>query len=357
MKILIIKPSSLGDIINTVPLVSDIKKLFPDSHITWLVNSNLSSLIPIIEGVDDIILFNRSMWKKRKSFFSFISEVSLFIKTLRKTEFDAVLDVQGLFRSSLFSLLSRSQIKAGFDNAREFASFAYNKIIKVKNKKLHAVEQNKFILKALSDNIDDRVKFQFAVTNDIKLKVDEILKNKGVGADFCIFAPDARWVSKKWPLNYFIELSKLLIDSLQIDVVIVGDTFTQREWQNAQIDNRCHLLAGVTNLPELVELMSRASFSVTNDSGPMHIAVAVNTFVFALIGPTSPEKTGPYKNSHIIDSDISCSPCFKKICPITDVSSPGQCMQDITVSRVFELIINNKNEWLEKFYHEGKEEK
>ncbi len=344
MKILIIKPSSLGDIINTSPLVSDIKRLFPDSHITWLVNSNLSSLISIIEGVDDIIIFNRSMWKKRKSFFSFISEVSVFIKSLRKTEFDVVLDVQGLFRSSLFSLLSRSQIKAGFDNAREFASFAYNKIIKVKNKKLHAVEQNRFILKALSDNIDDQVKFQFAVTNDIKLKVDEILKTKGIRADFCIFAPDARWGSKKWPLNYFIELSKLLIDSLQLDVVIVGDTLTQRDWQNAQIDNRCHLLAGLTNLPELVDLMSRASFSVTNDSGPMHIAVAVNTFVFALIGPTSPEKTGPYRNSYIIESDISCSPCFKKICPITDESNPGKCMQEITVDNVFSKIMENYKE-------------
>jgi len=104
------------------------------------------------------------------------------------------------------------------------------------------------------------------------------------------------------------------------------------------LDEHCHLLAGNTNLIELVELIGRASFAVTNDSGPMHMAVAVNTFVFALIGPTSPEKTGPYRNKDLIQSELSCSPCFKKRCPVINELDSGKCMYELTVEQVFNKI-------------------
>ena len=92
-------------------------------------------------------------------------------------------------------------------------------------------------------------------------------------------------------------------------------------------------------MPELVELMSKASFAVTNDSAPMQIAVALNCFVYALIGPTNPSKTGPLRNAKIIHTNLSCMPCLKKECPDSNLLNSRKCMENITVDMVYKEIL------------------
>jgi lipopolysaccharide heptosyltransferase I len=345
MNLLLIKPSSLGDLIHAIPVVLAIKNIHPNCKITWLVNATFAPLVHLVPGVDEVLIFDRGAWKEKRNFFQNLKKMGTLIHTLRARKFDTVLDLQGLFRSGLLAFLTGAPKRLGLDTAREGSRFFYTEIVNTVGK-THALDKNMSTLTALFPKSLPQVHFKLCIPEEIHNKVSTLLKELHCPEPFCVLAPGARWLSKKWPSDHFFTLAKKIHTELKKTVILIGDPSDQEEWaSHLQGQNPVpgiFSLLGKTTLIEVTEIIRRAEFLICNDSGPMHLAVALGTKVFALMGPTAPSKTGPYRNAEVIRLDLQCSPCLERICPRTD--KPQECLKEISPEQVLaSLSLNIKD--------------
>ena len=201
MKVLVIKPSSLGDIIHTLPAVRLIKKNYPDSHISWLIFDQFKQLADLFADVDELIVFKRYKWLTFRN----LPEVLTFVWKLNRKYFDYVLDFQGLLRSGLFTFFANSPMKIGFSNAREFSSLFYRLKVTPPASAKHAVEKNiSLVNKAFNFN-DGYSSPRINLDRGLKNKVQGLLTKFQISDnEFRIaVAPVARWPSKTWPSFFF----------------------------------------------------------------------------------------------------------------------------------------------------------
>lgn len=302
MRILIIKPSSLGDVVHALPTVNLIRKRFPDAHISWLINNALTSLLSHCPIINEVISFPRHQYAK----------LPALMGRLRQSRFDVVIDLQGLLRSGLMTWLTRAPRRIGLSDAREGARFFYNEIIDVPS--AHAVDRYLHAARHLGC---DPTPIEFP------LGVSAQIKSEGLIA----VNPSARWPTKLWGADKFAELVRRLPRER---VVLTGSRAEQEKV--GQIAQGSRNLAGQTDLFQLAELYRRCAVVITNDSGPMHVAAAVGTPVVAIFGPTDPALTGPYGKQHVVlRAGIPCSPCLNDHCTHTPRM---ECMTLVTVEQV-----------------------
>ncbi|MBI5026995.1 MAG: lipopolysaccharide heptosyltransferase I [Nitrospirae bacterium] len=344
-RILIIKPSSLGDIIHSLPFLKAIRDSFPEACIEWVVSKKLKGILEGHPLINNLIIFNKDEWGQFKDISKTVGEMFAVIKELRAKSFDLVIDLQGLLRSGIISFFASAPVKIGFEEAREGSRLFYNKRISV-NGSLHAVDKYleiaKAILKEHRIQNTEKVEFPLYIDRTAKESVKKLLSETSTYSggrlkekEYVVIVPSARWQTKRWPAEYF----GALIAGLPIPSVITGGNADKEIAQKVVDSSKGNGidLSGRTNLKELIALIAGAKAVVSNDSGPMHIAAALNIPVVALFGPTDPEKTGPYGWNRpgaygltVLRSSLNCSPCFKKTCkePI--------CMSAIPVKTVFE---------------------
>ena len=308
MRILIIKPSSLGVVVHALPTVSLIRRKFPEAHITWLINDSLASLLQHCPVIDELLLFERQRFRSPWQLPRFAG----FLTTLRGKRFDMVVDLQGLLRSGLMSWGTRAPRRIGLSDAREGARFFYNEIVQVPRS--HAVER--YLCAARHLGCDPTpIEFPLGISSQVKCE-------GLIGVN-----PSARWATKLWGSDKFAEL----VRSLPRERVVFTGSAGERE-EIGKIAPGCRNFAGKTDLFQLAELYRRCSVVITNDSGPMHVAAAVGTPVVGIFGPTDPALTGPYGKGHVIfRADIPCSPCLKDYCTNR---VHMECMRLVTVDQV-----------------------
>ncbi len=272
MKILIVKPSSLGDVIHALPTVQRIRRQFPSAHISWLVNDSLSSLLRRCPVIDERIEFHRQ---------EMASWLPLLAR-LRREHFDLVVDLQGLLRSGLMTLATCAARRLGLSDAREGARWFYTEIVPVHP--AHAVDRYLQVACRLGC-LDSPVEFPLGLSP----------VPRGYSA-FIAINPLARWESKIWGDDNF----SALLDRLPAERVVLIGARSERD-RIAQINrDRARNLAGELDLFELAELYRQCAVVISNDTGPMHLAAAVGTPVIALFGPTNPALVGPYGPGHIV---------------------------------------------------------
>ncbi len=355
MKILIIKPSSLGDVIHSLPFLKAIKNTFHDADIEWVISKNLKEILEGNPLINRLIVFDKDSWTKIGNLSKTVKEAIGLINILKSGHYDMVVDLQGLLRSGLITFFTSSPLKVGFKNAREGSSIFYNKKISV-NGSLHAVDRYLEIAKAIRQGLgvslrpmggqstthggSDKAEFPLYVDKTATENIKKLLgglKEK----EYVVVIPSARWETKRWsPENFGTLISKVsvpcIVTGSRADEQVVKEVM---RFSNGKGTNFC----GKTDLKELTALIAGAKAVVSNDSGPMHIAAALGALVIALFGPTDPYKTGPYgwseiraeqekKNLRVIRASISCSPCFKKKC------KDPLCMRGISVDTVLEEI-------------------
>ena len=301
MRILIIKPSSLGDVVQALPTVNLIRRRFPDAHISWLINAELSALLKKCPVIDDRIEF------QRRNSGSWLP----LLRRLRRERFDLVVDLQGLLRSGLFAFATGAARRIGLCDAREGARLFHTEVVKVP--RAHAVERYLLAARHLGC-ADGPIEFPLGLPNAPR-------------ENWIAINPSARWKTKLWGVENF----RALVNRLPAERVVFTGSAVEADWINRLADGR-RSVAGKTDLFELCELYRRCAVVITNDSGPMHVAAAVGTPVVALFGPTDPALTGPHGKQHVIlRSGISCSPCLKPYC----THKPEfECMTLITVEQV-----------------------
>jgi heptosyltransferase-1 len=322
-KILIIKPSSLGDVVHSFPFLNAVRTRFPKTEIHWVIAKGLEGLLEGHPMINRLWIINKDTWKKIKNLKGTINEFKVLFRELKKERFDLIIDLQGLLRSGIITSATGAPVRIGFSEAREGSRVFYTDKIKG-GKDIHAVDRYLKIAAFLGCDTSD-VCFPFPLykqSSPITLPSFE---------DYAVLVPGARWKTKRWSPDNFGELSS----RLPLNSVIVGN---KKESDIANIivsrsDGKSISLAGKTDLKELIEIMRGAKFVVSNDSGPMHIAAALGIPVFAIFGPTNPLRTGPYGKGHtIIKEDISCAPCFKRTC------SDIKCMNNLSVNKVYKII-------------------
>lgn len=338
MKILILKPSSLGDVVQALPVLRLLKRHFNDAEIFWWIDSNLA---PLLEGDPDltgIVRFERRRWAAPRHW----PEMLRSVQWMRAQHFDLVIDLQSLLRSGAFAWLANGKLLIGLDDSREGARGFYDIAIRRKNFHTHAVDWYLAVLPQLGVPVHDH--FQWLperphIAAEVRDKwLTENSKFKIQNSKLILLQPGARWPNKRWPAEFFAELVRLLTRQLaDARFVILGgeDDNPLGEIIGRIEPERCLNLCGRTALPEMVEWIRLCDLMVTNDTGPMHVAAALGKPLVALFGPTEPRRTGPYgRLPDVLRLDLPCSPCFKPRCAWVN---PNECLKALAPAAVFEF--------------------
>lgn len=315
MKLLVIKPSSLGDILHAYPAVALLIRQFPGVEITWVVNENLKGMVELFPGLAKILPF------PRKS----LGRLPAFLKELRTETYDAVLDFQGLLRSGLIARAARTTSPArryGFAAAREGAPLFYTHKVKIPPEIIHAADKNLF-LAATFANVPFSTPGEFPELAIPKEAMQQARAMLGTSSERPVLAVGfaSRWSSKDWPIPFFADVLRNLASQLPtVKIWLLGSAEDRQKGNSlaalAGLGADVVNLAGKTSLLELTALLKASNALLTIDSGPMHIAAALNVPCVALFGATSPEKTGPYGTfHHVIVSKCRHAPCFQRQCP------------------------------------------
>jgi heptosyltransferase-1 len=314
-----------------MPSLSAIRKKYPNIWIGWVVDERCAGILEGNQYIDEIIVFDR-----RKVSLSYISQ---FKKYLRTKNIDVSIDFHGLFKSAALVWLAGAKFKiasASTNGMREF-SWLLSKQIKPNYQSDHCVARHLKAVEYLGCETS-KVEYNINVSDAQKESLNKKLVDKGIDMSkpiVCIF-PGGGWVSRRWFSERFAQVSDKLTVDLCIQVVLIGgkEGGVSEKGINeeiiAQAKHKIFDLTGELTLKELAALLQISKLFVGNEAGPMHLAVAVDMPIVAIIGPTDPKRTGPYAGSKIkiIQHQVSCQPCRNRNC------SKRTCMDLITVDEV-----------------------
>lgn len=307
-RILIIKPSSLGDIVHALPTLSALKAQFPRASISWLVKREWADLLKRAEHL-------YRAWPVGGGLYGWLVEA----RALRAARFDLVIDLQGLLRSGIMAWLAGAPVRIGFANAREGSPRFYTDRVDVPDPDIHAIDRYFLVAKALGATVPSQPIYALRSSVADHDRVARLREAKGLSGDrpWIAMAVSARWPTKRWPAAFFAEAADRIHQERLARVALIGgpeDREVAEQVMGAMKTEAADLVGGCS-VGLLPALLQTAGLLVSNDSGPMHVAAAVGTPVVALFGPTSPARTGPYGREHLVlRNPVPCSPCFSKRC-------------------------------------------
>ncbi len=331
--------SAIGDVIHTLPALNALRTHYPNAQITWLVEEAAADIVMGHPALDRVILSRRKHWVrqlKSRHWKAGLKGLYGFIKTLRDTRYDMVIDFQTLLKSAAMVLLSKGKRKIGFAKGMQHAEGShlfYNEHIPAIDMEVHALKRGLLFLEAMGVPAPDVV-YNLPIQHQERILISRILAQKGItGARklFCI-NPQATWETKLWDNAKFAELADELSKTCGADIVFTGGPQDSRaiETIRSKMKEPSVNLAGKTTLKTLAALYQCSDLLVTTDTGPMHLAAALNTLVVAIFGATAPWRTGPFGDTcMVVRSNVACSPCFKRTCPKT--RNAEECMNTISV--------------------------
>lgn len=323
-RICIIKPSALGDVVQTLPILAALRQRFPLAHITWVVNSAYASLIRPISLIDEIIEFPRQHYK---SLGLDAARRSLgFLSLLHRQRFDLAIDLQGLLRSGLMTFATGARTRIGLATAREGARFCYNRIVDDRPLEQGAVDRYWKLAEAIGVGAMPKQSPLELSAAERRWAADAI---SGLPRPIVAINAGSRWATKRWPAEHFA--ATINQQTSTGSVILVGGP--GEEAIAAQVAAACRLptrdFAGKTSLRELAALLEQADVVLTNDSGPMHLAAAVGTPTVAIFTCTSPLRAGPFGfGHHIAQTNVPCRASYIKTCDRMD------CMKELLPPRV-----------------------
>ncbi len=346
-RVLIIKPSSLGDVLHAFPAVWMLADNLKNPQIDWMVHPAFKELLEYHPAVNRTIIFQR---KELGSFKKFTPAFTKLLKEIRRTKYDLVIDLQGLIRSAFFAKTARCRHIAGFDAPKEkISKLFYSHKFTVPPEYKHAIERNCSLVSQLLDIPMAPQVRTLPVIGKFAGSAKKLLDKAGIKPDRqCIgIVPGARWESKCWPPGFYAEvINKTAKANPETSFIILGSPQFEEAGKkvnsltsNAQVAN----LTGKTGIGELVELVRRCGGIVCNDSGPMHIAAMLKIPVFAMIGPTNPERTGPYgPEHHVFLPDLGCIKCLKRYCPKETIECHSRISPDEVVNKITSTLGKSK---------------
>ncbi|MDD5558501.1 glycosyltransferase family 9 protein [Candidatus Methylomirabilis sp.] len=347
-RILIIKPSSIGDVVNALPFLSSLRRRYPDRYIAWLVEEEAAELLLGHPLLDRVIVSGRRRWGRevrtpfRES--KMLREIAALIAELRQGRYDLIIDLQGLLKSALMVVCAGARFRVGLAGAREGSERVLTHVVPLPPGPLHAVDRYLEAARFLGADPLSKA-FVFPSRPDDGARAEALLAEAEVKPNALVVAlnPQARWRTKLWEEERFARVGELLARQYGARILVIGSSsdLPLARRLASQMDPAPFVAAGRTDLKVLIALLRRIDLLVTVDSGPMHVAAALGTPLVALFGPTDPRLIGPYRGDLsagqaggvVLRVPLPCSPCSKRRCQI---EADRLCMRSISVEEVAE---------------------
>ena len=360
-KILLIKLSAVGDVVHTIPVLNKLRRRYPNAQLDWLVTPGIAELLQHHPAINSVIPFTRKVGAAPFGVSGLVAlaDYARLATKLRAARYDLVVDMHGQLRTALLALATGAPARVGFDRpraevwqasersfpeqtrkhawqgAREGSWLAYTHTIPVPTLEMHAVDRylNVGPLLGLDDGPAD---FSFPIPQEANGRIEALLDYYEIAkAKIVVMAPGTIWETKQWRREAFAEVGRHFLQT-GFAVTLIGS-----ERERAVCNEVAALapgvvnLAGETTLSELAALIRRATICVTNDSGPMHLAVALGRPVVSIFGPTDPLWIGPYRrDAAVLQAKLPCVPCYLR--QLSRCPHGHACMHDVAASAVIE---------------------
>jgi heptosyltransferase I len=331
-RIAIIKPSALGDIVHSLPVLTALRRRFPDAHISWIINRSYEPLLQGHPHLDETLPFDRRIlragwWRGTRTALAFVGD-------LRRRRFDLVLDLQGLFRSGVMAAMTGARCRVGLRSAREGAPLFYSHTVGVpKIGMKHAVDRYWEIAAALGIG-DGPKEFHIPIADSARRWAEATLR--GLPRPWLMLGVGSRWVTKRWLPEHYAALVRQAQAPFGGTAILVGgggDEARLAEEVRAGLTGPALNLSGRTTMPQLVAVLARADVMVANDTGPLHLAAALGRPVVAPYTCTKVRLTGPYQSpATAVESRVWCQGSYLKRCPRME------CMAELTPDRLWPVL-------------------
>lgn len=330
-RICVIKPSALGDVVQSLPVLHLLRQRFPDSHIAWVINRELTDLVSGHSCLNEIIPFDR-----RGGFADWFH----LLRRLRESRFDFVLDLQGLLRTGAMCLATAAPLRVGLQTAREGSRWTYHHALHDSGVQVPAHRRawrlaDELGLAELIPHTEISIpESEQAWAADLRTRITGPL---------LIISPGTRWQTKQWPVRHFADVARQALRHLGMSVFVVGGRgevalaqelvdIVKRVAPRGEIRN----LAGQTSIKRLAALMQQADLVLSNDSGPMHLAAGLGTPVVGVFTCTSPVRSGPPGTQHqLVATELPCAASYCKRCPQGGAGHLA-CFEELTPDRVWQ---------------------
>ena len=327
MRILIVNVNWIGDVLFSTLLIRSIKKNFPDAYLVTLASKNGAQLLKNNPYLDDIIEFDPF---KERGFNSFDG---VLIKKIKNYNFTHSLHLHRSISRRLYSYLGGIKNRIGYNE--KLKSFLLTKALSSKRDRVHRALYY-FNVGGSIGVVDDGGGLD-VFTKDRELnEIRDILAAYKVD-QFCLIHIGANWEAKRWPLDYYVELINGIAIKHGLKIVLTG---TERDIQDADYiiahsNSKIVSLVGKTSLRELISLIDLSKVSITVDSAPLHIAVALGRPLIGIFGPTDDNITGPFRpkaKTIILKENVDCLiPCYEDNCPYE-----YKCMKNVKPQSVLD---------------------
>jgi len=364
-RILIIKPSALGDVVHTLPVLEKLRRRYPRARIDWLLTPENAQIVRGHPAISKILLFARRDFAENGRRIGAVAAVIRLLGEIRAARYELVIDLHGQFRSALFAVASEAPVRIGFGSpirrgasmfqgrqleniphrgwagAREGSWMAYSHRIPIPTLEVHAVDRYLWLGNLLGFDNDPPL-FNLPVSPEAEARVTNLLTRLPVSAGparpLAILAPGTLWETKQWTPEGFAGVARRLAGEEGFAPIFIGSK--GERGLNRSIHSQAPGstdFTGKTTPADAVALIRRAAVVVSNDSGAMHIAAALGRPTVCIFGPTNPVQVGPYGMPRsVVRLNLPCSPCnFRRLsqCPYGHA-----CMRDLTVEMVMDRI-------------------
>ena len=358
-RILIVRLSAIGDVVNVLPALSVLRKNYPSSYIAWLVEDRAKDILCDNPEINEIFVFPRKKWSKGirspLTFIKTIKEAIVFFKRLRNNNFDLIIDFHGNLKSGLMTMLSGKCPKLGFDrkSCKEYNYIFTNMHVHLESKRIHRVDKNLELLKFLNINTSGSNPQIFIPQQDKRSVENFLQQNCDNKKPLIVIHPgtSAFGEYKRWSARNFAILASKLKEELEASVIFTcGPTDTEviKEIRTHMDNNK--MISFCSNLKQLTEIINHADIFISGDTGPMHIASVMKRPVVAIFGPKDPVIYGPYTHGKdlsktgketpyglnavpkVIRKELPCSPCRKRKC------SHVACINTISYNEIFAAV-------------------
>ncbi len=316
--ILVVKMSSIGDVIHALPVSYAIKETYPDAHLTWVVEPPAYDIVAMDSCIDEIIVFHK---KEFRHFGGFLKNFGPLRRKIQERDYDVVLDLQGLFKSAAVASLAKAPkgMKFGMWNMREGSKYVSKPVVG-EHVHDHVIERYLDTARAIGCKVKD-VRLPLTVPEKEQRLTRQIFAQAGANMEnpYVVCVVGASWPTKCWPDGHFAALGDWLYDKKIIPVLVgSGPVESQKAAEiMAKMDIPPINLVGKLNFKQLAYLFQQAAAVVGGDTGPTHLAVGLKTPTIMLMGPTYPRRTGPYgQMDNLLVVDRDCRECMKRACPL-----------------------------------------
>jgi heptosyltransferase I len=327
-RIALLKPSALGDIVHSLPVLTALRRHYPEARIDWIVNRVYEPLLRGHPDLDETLPFDRGAG--RKGLVAATLAFGRFLHSLRRRRYDLVLDLQGLFRTGLMARATGAKRRVGLEGAREKAHWFYTDVVPVPDfHETHAVDRYWRLIEALGAASQEKI-FRVPLAEEALAWAETVLA--GCPRPWLMVGVGSRWPTKRWPPGHFaalVERTQRLFGGTALFVGGGDETELARQ-AAAGVRGPVHVLTGRTTLPQLAALLARADLMVANDTGPLHLAVALGRPVVAPYTCTKVSRTGPYGQApRGVETRVWCQGSYLKRCDRLD------CMAELTPERLW----------------------